>query len=1041
MSHPYTPRQSRPLRRTRRSHRPAVATLEARQLLSGTTLDEFLLPNRYASPVSIVSGPDGNLWFGQGDSKVGRITPSGTLTEFSIPKSADGRTVNASQIINGPGDDLWFLDTNNTYQIGQITSQGVITEFALPASVFEPDSITEGADGNIWFSYLPQVNSPDHNSIGRLNTDGTTTLFATPTTLGHASSIEEGADGNLHYLNAAASTLGTITPTGQITERILTSAPNPVSNLITASDGALWYNSRSDTDHYSLVRIALDGSSSVVPDVISPTTLKPGPAGSIYYFGNAFQPYEKPTLNQISAAGATTLLATFQEYSGPSCLATGSDGNLWISEASSSLIGRYDLNAAPPVTPMLVGVGADDRPLTGAGYDISIPIASYRADAATKLTNATIDWGDGSVVTTGQLDSKPFDTNNNSFVNGSVAGSHLYTTPGTYHGLVTVTGTTASGDPISTTIPTDIVVAGPTPVAYSETFSAGAGIERTNILAAMFQTRFYRDSSGTDFVATIDWGDGTGTTTGTIGLSFAGYAPPFGIVPNPRPDGSADTFGVFGSHTYAIAGTYTVHVVINDAKSQTVAVDSTATVAATPFILDPGQVNTTINPVLTSTPYSDGYITSNAISFTGLDQLTLAGITDFRVDASTRTYQATINWGDGSPTTVGSICPDLMLLPTDGPSGNYQKPFFDLSGTHVYTQPGTYTIHYTVTDADGNSVAGLTTATVLVERGVIIAASPTPIEVPVGKPTTGLEVGTLSTSDALETAASFTGTIDWGDGSAPSVATFVFTRATGGADLFQISGNHQYASPGSYQATIRVTTADGSTFVTQQGIDAVQAVATSLQAYPPTTNSKLFGSSDPIPIATFSSPNSTATPGDFTATIDWGDGSAPIQGIIQVDGRDVFGNLQFRVGGIHNYLEYGTYSVRITLTDGTAATSSVIGTIRVVPIYTGTSVTPTIATKATSTSTPFVGPIALHFDRVGLPGNFFAGWTLKASQTLGHASVHHHPVKPVVTVRHAHVATSTVRRRVVAKAVAINQVAVSHGQKHPVRTLRVTTHR
>src|ERR1700691_3444743 len=44
---------------------------------------EFAIPTGNSVPEGIAAGPDGNLWFTEGEwSKVARITPSGQVTEF-----------------------------------------------------------------------------------------------------------------------------------------------------------------------------------------------------------------------------------------------------------------------------------------------------------------------------------------------------------------------------------------------------------------------------------------------------------------------------------------------------------------------------------------------------------------------------------------------------------------------------------------------------------------------------------------------------------------------------------------------------------------------------------------------------------------------------------------------------------------------------------------------------------------------------------------------------------------------------------------------
>ncbi len=71
------------------------------------TITEFPLPTSNSAPAEIITGPDGNLWFVEGESnKIGRITPSGTITEFPLPASNSGPW----GITTGPDGNLWFTE-------------------------------------------------------------------------------------------------------------------------------------------------------------------------------------------------------------------------------------------------------------------------------------------------------------------------------------------------------------------------------------------------------------------------------------------------------------------------------------------------------------------------------------------------------------------------------------------------------------------------------------------------------------------------------------------------------------------------------------------------------------------------------------------------------------------------------------------------------------------------------------------------------------------------------------------------------------------
>ena len=154
--------------------------------VSAATITEFALPTsvnclNFTGPCSfpqgITAGPDGNVWFAEaGVGKIGRITPTGVITEF--PTTTSMNCLNLLEpcsapegITLGPDGNLWFAEFNFN-MIGRITPAGVITEFPLspdylscsvapyaPCSILcfngavqcsQPTFITTGPDGNLW---------------------------------------------------------------------------------------------------------------------------------------------------------------------------------------------------------------------------------------------------------------------------------------------------------------------------------------------------------------------------------------------------------------------------------------------------------------------------------------------------------------------------------------------------------------------------------------------------------------------------------------------------------------------------------------------------------------------------------------------------------------------------------------------------------------------------------------------------------------------------------------------------------------------------
>src|SRR5260370_652733 len=152
---------------------PAGRTPTPTRELKGT-ITEFPLPASNSAPAELITGPDGNLWFVEGESnQIGHITPIGTITAIPQPpiNSSPSETV---EITTGPDGALGFTEELST-KIGRIAPSGTITEFPIPTSSSIPVAITTGPDGALWFE------EGGSNKIGRITPSGAITEFLIPT--------------------------------------------------------------------------------------------------------------------------------------------------------------------------------------------------------------------------------------------------------------------------------------------------------------------------------------------------------------------------------------------------------------------------------------------------------------------------------------------------------------------------------------------------------------------------------------------------------------------------------------------------------------------------------------------------------------------------------------------------------------------------------------------------------------------------------------------------------------------------------------------
>jgi ELWxxDGT repeat protein len=277
---------------------------------------------------------------------------------------------------------------------------------------------------------------------------------------------------------------------------------------------------------------------------------------------------------------------------------------------------------------------------------------------------------------------------------------------------------------------------------------------------------------------------------------------------------------------------------------------------------------------------------------------TLAIFTDPVGAQPASTYTAQVDWGDGS-TSAGTVVAT--------PQG------FVVAGAHTYAEEGTYTVTVNVTKGGGQPNTAMAT--------IKVADAPTWAgrvyqRTTEGQTFTGT-VATITDGSPLGKVSDFTATIQWGDGT-----TTNGTVTQTGPGKFAVHGGHTYAAAGTYTVTVTARDAGGATSTAKSTLLVDDAPLTAVL---PKTLATVSPPASQTVVAGFTDANPLATAGQFTATIDWGDGTTSTGTVSRAPGQPFF-----IVTGKHAYAKSGTYKVITTIHDAGGRNLTTTSTLPVV---------------------------------------------------------------------------------------------------------------
>jgi streptogramin lyase len=349
------------------------------------SLQTFSLPFAGAGPWDIVLGSDGNMWAtqgGVGDSlptKIARVSPAGQITEFFTPSR--NRT---GSIVSGPDGKLWFTIVGFPTTIGNATTAGNITEFCDSSGTTTPGTCSQspqdlvfGPDGNIWFT--EHVN----NAIVKMNpVTGSFTYYSIGAFGFGAQGITVGPDGALWFtINSTVPAIGRIDTAGNITTFPMATGSDP-RDITLGPDGNLWFTQPRGN---SIGRITPAGAITLfalATPASFPWAIVTGPDGNLW-----FTQHDVNRIARITPAGVVT--EVIQTTGGPWGIAPGAGNTMWVTLREGNRVGRFTVVAAAAAT--LSSLALNPNTVVGGNPSSGVVVLSEAAPiggAVVSLTNS-----------------------------------------------------------------------------------------------------------------------------------------------------------------------------------------------------------------------------------------------------------------------------------------------------------------------------------------------------------------------------------------------------------------------------------------------------------------------------------------------------------------------------------------------------------------------------------------------------------------------------------------------------------------------------
>jgi streptogramin lyase len=411
---------------------PEISAPIHARLTDAPLITEYPFSSTHYGPEGIAQGPDGNMWvalYGSGELAV--VTPGGSISYITVPlpswnSNPYATTSTPESLALGPDGRMW-VTLGYPGGIAAVSSTGQVQEYQLPSNNSpycsgSPWEIIAGPNGNMWFTMYEDLGDDSRSGstgcIGEITMSGAVTMIELPSdnTTARSSPDPEGIvlgpDGDVWVADPGTSAIDRITPSGAITEYMISSTEGVPAELAVGPDGAIWFT---EVGNY-WVRSSTSGAE---PSSYVGSISTNGQTGHQYSLGSYSALYLSPgpvdgavwfTDPNNDAVGGVTPADDVGEYplptanAYPTYLTGASDGSIWVSESNVPGVATFsppsDLGFAvqAPVQTFTVGcpvtlIPGTDQPAlvvimgSGVGTSISEEDQFYPVDTGDMPTN------------------------------------------------------------------------------------------------------------------------------------------------------------------------------------------------------------------------------------------------------------------------------------------------------------------------------------------------------------------------------------------------------------------------------------------------------------------------------------------------------------------------------------------------------------------------------------------------------------------------------------------------------------------------------